>query len=282
MHVTVEFDDRAWRADLRQGFDIAIPLDFAGQQPTFFGAPRATAAPLQIGNFTGAVASGASCNCATYTLTPHCNGTHTESFGHLTSGLRSVHALAREALLPARLLSVEVLPATAATDEHDVVTAPADRLITANALAKALAEVPDSAAASQNVRALIVRTVPHEQAFTIGRDESVLPAPYFTTAALRWIVARGIEHLVVDVPSLDRADDGGRLACHRIFWDMPAREPIRSHTDEQVGRPTATITELAHIDPAIRDGLYLLSLQIAPFAADAAPSRPLLYPVELL
>jgi arylformamidase len=281
MHVTVEFAGRTWRADLRQGFDIAIPLDFAGEQPAFFGAPRATATPLHVGSFTGAVASGASCNCATYTLTPHCNGTHTESFGHLTSRLHSVHTLAQEALLPARLLTVEVLPAATLSDEHDVVTMPSDRLVTAQALAKACASAPASQRL-QGIRALVIRTVPHKRAFTIGRDEHTMPTPYYTTAALRWIVAQGIEHLVVDVPSLDRADDGGHLACHRIFWGMPPRDTARSILDENVGRPAATITELAHIDTAIRDGLYLLSLQIAPFAADAAPSRPLLYPVEPL
>ena len=32
----------------------------------------------------------------------------------------------------------------------------------------------------------------------------------------------------------------------------------------------------------IKDGKYLLNLQIAPFAADAAPSRPILYKLNEL
>ena len=47
--------------------------------------PRAPfAAPFATGDFSGSVATGASCNCRTITLTPHCNGTHTECAAHLT------------------------------------------------------------------------------------------------------------------------------------------------------------------------------------------------------
>jgi arylformamidase len=262
MRLTVEFGGRTWRADVARSVDISMPLNFAGEQPSFFGAPPATATPLRAGSFTGEVRTGASCNCATYSLTPHCNGTHTESFGHLTSELSSVHELARE-LLPARVLTVAAVNADANSHEHDVVTTATDRLITAEALQGAAGVGIDA-----GIRALIVRSLrePHGE------------PPYFTTAAMRWIVAQGIEHLVVDVPSLDRGDDGGRLLCHRIFWAMSARET----GDERCGRPDATVTEFAFIPPRVNDGLYLLNLQIAPFIADAAPSRPLLYPLEAM
>jgi hypothetical protein len=41
-----------------------------------------------------------------------------------------------------------------------------------------------------------------------------------------------------------------------------------------------TITELAFVEDAAGDGPYLLDLQVAPFDMDAAPSRPLLFPVR--
>jgi arylformamidase len=47
----------------------------------------------------------------------------------------------------------------------------------------------------------------------------------------------------------------------------------------QATRPNATVTELAFIDDSIADGQYLLNLQVAPFVADAAPSRPILLPL---
>jgi hypothetical protein len=92
---------------------------------------------------------------------------------------------------------------------------------------------------------------------------------------LDWLAGTGVEHLLVDLPSVDRMNDGGRLLAHRAFWGMPAGTTHATHAT----RPNATITELIYVPEQIPDGLYLLSLQVAPFVADAAPSRPLLYPL---
>jgi hypothetical protein len=43
-----------------------------------------------------------------------------------------------------------------------------------------------------------------------------------------------------------------------------------------------TITELAFVPDDVKDGLYLLNLQVAPFDNDAAPSRPLLFRLEAI
>jgi hypothetical protein len=80
---------------------------------------------------------------------------------------------------------------------------------------------------------------------------------------------------VLDLPSADRAADGGRLTAHRVFFGLPAG----SRRASEAKRPRASITELAWIDASIPDGLYLLDLQIPAFLSDAAPSRPLLYAV---
>ena len=84
MHARLVLGGREVRVDLSQPVDLAVPLDFAGPQPRHFGAPAASARPLEVGEFSGAVTHGASCNCEVITLTPHCNGTHTECVGHLT------------------------------------------------------------------------------------------------------------------------------------------------------------------------------------------------------
>jgi arylformamidase len=104
----------------------------------------------------------------------------------------------------------------------------------------------------------------------------VAPAPYLTPEAAQLLVARDVRHLVVDLPSIDRAQDRGRLVAHRTFWGLPAGAR-RAH---DACRRDATITELAWIAPTVRDGWYLLDLQLPAFMSDAAPSRPLLYPVR--
>jgi hypothetical protein len=83
------------------------------------------------------------------------------------------------------------------------------------------------------------------------------------------IAARGVRHLLVDFPSIDRMHDGGRLANHRTFWNMAGAA--------DTGR---TVTEMIYVDDDIPDGRYLLNLQIPAFAADAAPSRPVIYPLK--
>jgi hypothetical protein len=77
-------------------------------------------------------------------------------------------------------------------------------------------------------------------------------------------------HLLVDLPSVDREEDGGALACHHAYWGYPAN--IRTE---------ATISEMIFVDNEIVDGLYCLYIQPPAFAMDAAPSRPIIYPTQL-
>jgi hypothetical protein len=90
---------------------------------------------------------------------------------------------------------------------------------------------------------------------------------------MEWIVERDVASLVVDLPSLDRADDGGHLAAHRTVWGLPPG----AVNAQQARRGRALVTELAFVPSAVPDGVYLLDLQVPAFAADAAPSRPVLY-----
>jgi hypothetical protein len=98
---------------------------------------------------------------------------------------------------------------------------------------------------------------------------------------MRWALARGCEHLVSDLPSADREDDRGLLIAHRTWWGLPPAGDAAADRAAAAARACSrTITELAFVDDAAADGPYLLDLQVAPFDMDAAPSRPLLYPVS--
>jgi arylformamidase len=267
----VEFvaQGRRWCADLSRPLDLAIPLGFDDSQPSFYGAPPATATALRSGSFVGDVLQGGSCRCSTYTLTPHCNGTHTECIGHVVREPVSLHATARDALMLARVVSIT--PAIAGDGPASAPTEAGDLVITAARLQAALA-----GHALQDCPALVVRTLPNARDKTARRYpvDGSMP-PYFSSDAIRWLVEQECTHLVVDLPSIDRAADGGRLRGHRLFWGLPDG----SVSLAEATRPHATVTELAYIDDAIEDGLYLLNLQVAAFATDAAPSRPILYPL---
>lgn len=247
---TVEIAGRRWRVG-GEGRDLSIPLAFDAPQPTFFGAAPAAAVVVAAGSFVGDVQRGGSCNCSTHTLTPHCNGTHTECVGHVTAERLSVRDLSGDHFSPALLVSVGPAP-----------------VITRDVLAAAVAPHQLS-----NYPALVLRTLPNTRD-KLTRNYDRVPAAYFAADAMHWIVANGVNTLVVDLPSLDRHDDA-QLTTHRIFWGLPPGATSAA----QATRPTATVTELAFIDDSIADGHYLLNLQVAPFVADAAPSRPILLPL---
>jgi kynurenine formamidase len=259
---------RRYRADVGLPISIAIPLDFSGEQPSCFGAARAEARPLRTGSFIGDTRSGGSCNCEVLTLAPHCNGTHTECVGHVTDDRVAVTERVPGGLGLARLVTIVPVAASGSRETSDPVPLPDDRLITATALESACAR-----AAGPLPSSLVVRTTDGNPARAY---QGSAPAPFLTREAAAWLVARGIDTLVLDVPSADRADDGGRLTAHRVFFGLP---PGSRRASEAV-RPRASITELAWIAPGIPDGLYLLDLQLPAFVTDAAPSRPLLFTVH--
>jgi hypothetical protein len=261
---------RRWQANLAASIDLAIRLQFPGPQPRFFAADAASATPLRTGSFTGTVASGASCNCSVHSLAPHCHGTHTECIGHLTDNAIAVAGLTPVPPALALLVSVraESLGSTGAVPGG--VHAPDDPVIARTALAAAAGRW-----SGDPWTALVVRTLPNDPDKRYRQYAGPCPAPYFTTDAMRWIVERGVTSLVVDLPSLDRADDGGALAAHRVYWGLPpgGRDAREAH------RARALVTELAYAPDDVPDGLYLLDLHVPAFDADAAPSRPVLYAI---
>jgi len=259
--LAVEIAGRRWNV-AAHGHDISIPLRFNEAQPTFFGAPPASASAVAAGAFVGDVRHGGSCNCSVHTLTPHCNGTHTECVGHITQERLSVRDLAIRHLSAALLISV--------TPEQSR-DAPGDLVISLAALQAAI-----GSAELSDYQALVIRTLPNDSSKLARNYDAGATPPYFTADAMRHVVEQGIDTLVVDLPSIDRAQDGGRLTAHRIFWGMPAG----STSAAAATRKHATITELAFIDDAVSDGPYLLNLQVAPFVIDAAPSRPILLPLS--
>ena len=84
-----------------------------------------------------------------------------------------------------------------------------------------------------------------------------------------------MQHLLVDIPSVDRLFDDGHLSAHNIFWQTKEKQ-FNPKTKNK------TVTEMIYVANYIEDGKYLLNLQIPPFVSDAAPSRPILYSINEL
>jgi len=271
--IELNLGGRAVKIDLDAPLSIAIPLKFNGAQPNAYGVESAVSEPCKAGEIIGDTRLGGSVNFEQYKFIPHCNGTHTECAGHITRERISVNDCLKDAFILADLISVSAEKSVDSNETYAVELNDDDLLITRKAIEEAinnpnfkLYELP---------AALIVRTLPNGESKITKTYLKEIP-PFFSTEAMFFIREIGIKHLLVDLPSIDRIYDEGKLSNHRIFWNI-AQGVFETSADSLIHN---TITELIYAPDDVADGNYLLNLQIAPFAADASPSRPILYRIQ--
>jgi arylformamidase len=265
MEISIKISNRTFKFDGRKPFDISIPLEFNSSQPSIYGVKKATATAYEDEHFVGDTRRGGSCNFEDITVNPHCNGTHTECVGHITRERISVIDCLQDAFLSANLITVSPENLLETVETYAVKLDVNDRLITRKAIQNSTLKI-------QNSEALIIRTLPNDESKK-SRDYSVQNPPFFSTEAMQYIVELGVKHLLVDVPSLEKLHDEGKLANHRIFWNVE-QGSFEINPQTKVNK---TITEMIYVPNEIADGVYLLNLQIAPFVSDASPSRPILF-----
>ena len=121
--------------------------------------------------------------------------------------------------------------------------------------------------------AVVIRTLPNDES---KRTKQHKNSPYFTPDAINYIINQfpRIQHLLVDLPSLDREQDNGTLLSHCAFWEFD-----KNNQQSKTKLSEKLITELCYIPNEIVDGYYFLDLHLTPLHMDAVPSRPLLYPI---
>ena len=264
MKAEVEIGNKKYTVDFSKGIDIAIPIKFNGEQPNTYGVDKARTKPYQDGHFIGDTRKGGPCNFETYSFTPHCNGTHTECIGHITDERIDILSSLNEEMIPSTLISITPKPTT----ENYIPNLNAeDLVITKEDLELQLRDVNP-----EFLKGLIIRTFPNSESKK-SRDYMKETPSFFSIDAMKYIVSLGAEHLLVDTPSVDRLLDEGNLSAHNIFWETKGKE-FNQNTKNK------TITEMIFASEDIKDGSYLLNLQVPAFVSDAAPSRPILYRVN--
>ena len=270
MNPYVEFDGQLFQLELSQACSIAIPLTFDEHQPNHFGAAQAQAQPLQAGGFVGNTQRGGSCNVQTISMVPHCNGTHTETVQHIVDQSVAVGDALSSSLTSCFVLSVRPIAASDTEESYHPNLELNDQVIT-----KAMLQEQLSSEDLDLMGSVAIRTLPNapSKCETVYGEEH--QPPFFTTEAIQWLSQSNIHHLLVDFPSIDKMYDEGQLHNHHTFWNVPAG----SHELTDTTLTHRTITEMIYINDDITDGLYWLNLQIPHFQLDAAPSRPVLYPL---
>lgn len=248
--------------DLTAPIDLSLPVSDGGT--TAWGIAPAGITPFQIGDFVGSVQEGGSVNFNDIHFNPHAHGTHTESCGHVLREVRSLSLSPPPALQFAQLLTVN-------EDGMDGSGGILQHCFEGDVLV-------------EGITALILRLDSKETRGNSSSGKADTPVdwsgtnpPYLNASAMRTLVAYGVDHLLINLPSVDPEEDGGALLAHRIFWGIDEnRAPGPDF------RPDATITELLSIPPELKDGIYLLNLQIGPMVNDACPSRPVVFPTQVL
>lgn len=249
--IELTYRDQRYRAELSEPIDIAIPLREGLETVNCFYAPPMETSPVVAADFIGSTAQGGVVNFLNVKINPHGNGTHTECVGHIAKEPYTINQSLKNFHFFAKILSI-----------YPQKTVSGDRVILQNQLSEALeGDVPE---------AVIIRTMPNDE-LKLRTNYSGSNPPYFHHEAIEFLVEQGVQHLLVDLPSVDREEDGGKLLAHRAFWRYPDNV-----------RKNCTISELIYVPNFVKDGVYLLNLQIASFEIDVSPSKPVLYKLQVL
>ena len=248
MIATIEYNSKKQKIDLSKPIDISIPMRASkiNVNAWYVDAPKIE--PEKDGEWMASVAEGASINFNNIYFNPHAHGTHTECAGHITEKVHSINQNLKQFFFLAEVITV--------APENYL----KDKIISKKQLQFALG--------NKKRDAVVIRTIPNTKE-KLSRQYSNTNWTYLLEEAVNLLVKKGVKHLLIDLPSIDREKDGGELLGHNAFWNTKGKL-----------RLDATITELIYVPNHIEDGTYFLNLQIAPFENDATPSKPILYKIE--
>lgn len=245
MIASIKLNSKVYQFDLSKPIDISIPLKASKSNVNAWYIDEPKIEPVVFEEFTASVAKGASINFNNIFFNPHGHGTHTECAGHITETVHSINQNLKQFFFFA-----------------EVVTVAPEKLNNDFVISKKQLQF---ALGNKKRDAIVVRTLPNTRE-KLSMQYSNTNPPYLLEDAAIYLREKGIKHLLIDLPSVDKEKDEGKLLSHNAFWN----------TKEKL-RLDATITELIFVPNNVDDGSYLLNIQIAPFENDASPSKPVLY-----
>lgn len=245
--------NNSYEIDLSKPIDISIPLTNTDANPIAWYIEKPVIEPVRFGDWVGQVSEGSSTNFNNIFFNPHGHGTHTECLGHITREFYSINVCLKQFFFSAELISIQP------KKEKE------DLIITKEHVEHALS--------GKTPEAIVIRTLPNPESKK-HKNYSKTNPPYLLEEAATFIRESGIKHLLIDLPSVDREEDEGKLLAHKAFWNVKDVNHLNADA-----RLDCTITEMIFVDESVKDGSYLLNLQIASFENDASPSKPVLYKI---
>lgn len=249
MKAIIEYNSRKIEVNISNPIDISIPIDVSKKNVNawYVEDPKIFSESVDGENIK--VSEGAVVNFNNIHFNPHAHVTHTECVGHITNEVHSVNKNLKYFIFLAELVTV--------VPESDG----EDFFISEKQLKTALR--------NKKRDAIVIRTLPNLEDKKSMQYSNTNP-PYLLEEAAIYLREKGIKHLLIDLPSVDKEKDDGKLLAHNAFWNTAGKI-----------RMGATITEFIYVPNDVQDGEYLLNLMIAPFENDATPSKPVLYEIMI-
>ncbi|GFZ81871.1 arylformamidase [Aquaticitalea lipolytica] len=247
MIATIQYNSKKLQIDLSKPLDISIPMRASKTNVNAWYLEEPKIEPVKSGDWIGSVEKGADVNFNNIMFNPHAHGTHTECVGHITKEVHSINKNLKQFFFLAEVITVapEVI--------ND------DFVISKTQIQFALG--------NKKRDAVVLRTLPNMKDKKSKQYSNTNPT-YLLEEAAEYLKSKNIKHLLIDLPSVDKEKDEGKLLAHNAFWNTKGKL-----------RLDATITEFIYVPNKVKDGCYVLNLQIAPFENDATPSKPVLYKI---
>lgn len=255
MKATIQHPTGNLEINFSKPIDISIHTSNQASDAKAWYVDPVSIEPVRTDAFLGSVKEGGAVNFRNIVFNPHGNTTHTESVGHIAEEVIDIQKCLTQYFMKAQVITIT--PQNFDGEESEWIKK-GDKVITLKAFEHRIAE---------RVDAIIIRTLPNSEEKK-HMQWSDTNWPYLLPEAAKYIAENNIHHLLIDLPSVDREHDGGKLLAHRAFWNYP------EHT-----RINATITEMIFVPDEVKDGLYILNLQPASFVNDASPCKPVIYKI---
>lgn len=245
MIITLQHSGKNYKVDLNKGIDLSSTLAKEGEEIRAWYVEESRKKAVEGDGWIGSVKEGSPVNFYNIFFNPHGNGTHTEGYGHISEGWESINDQLKEFHFMAHYLELEPQKING------------DLIVGWESIENKIDD--------WNFDALIIKVGSYDE----GHDFSNSNPPYFDPEMIKALREKGIKHLLTNLPSVDREEDEGRMSAHKAWWNFPENP-----------RADSTISELLNLKRELKEGVYFMNLQVAPFHNDAAPSRPVIYSLE--
>lgn len=248
MKTTIEYRNQTFKIDLAQPIDISMSLRGTKENVTAWYVNPPEFTPVMENGFIGDVNLGGAVNFRNIFFNPHGHGTHTECLGHISKEPYTINQCLKQFFFYAKLITINPYNVNG------------DSVITLEQIKKVWT--------NNEADAIIIRTLPNSEQKLTKQYSNTNPT-FIHHEAMQYLVDNGVQHFLIDTPSVDKEQDEGKLLAHHVFWNYPENPQLNK-----------TISELIYVENNIIDDYYILQFQIASFENDASPSKPILYKIN--